>query len=1311
MKRKGFLIIALLIAFGIFFVGCNEEVTPSLSLTTTSFTTTVGETATIVPEVIGVEGLTLEYATDNAAVATVAAGVVTAVSAGTAKITISLTDYPEVKVEATVIVKAKAPITLNFSETAVTVTAGDEVTVTPKLGGTAEALTLVYASSNAAVATVAAEVIDSVATGVITAVAAGQAIITVSVQDQPTIEAKVTVTVIPVVTLDDFAPNNIIVMGQDSMYVGEPVAFPTNITAPAAYKGLYWTTSDPTVAIVDGLGLVTPLKSGTVTITATSALDPDIFGVQVVDVFERGTDLEIGMRALNYIKANMPEYVGADFDLPVYANDKIMVTWTKADATAITDGIFNYDETITADAQTVLTCKVEYVDFMVEEVLTLKLVLDVNDNAFKSNELVKNYLDAYFYNYLKATDPSKVTADLSLLTSLKGTTIAWATNDATKLTKDGVYTRPNDDTVVTLSATVTTGAVGIPLSYALNVKGYSMEEKIAYILAEGDLAPLVNKTSNCSIVLPTVDSKFNLDMAWASDVATVFDNTGKFVTRDLAANTAVVYTVTFTDHGFDPAVVGTTTVNVTALAATDTSKAVFDFVADPALIGTVPSYFPFGVATRVGGNTITGLPASVATAPGVTIEWAGNTEDFDGVTLKTQYLRYHESLLTATFKKTGVTDSVISFVVKTGIAEDPDALYIGGRFSEQKSAVADYKYDLLNTFSYWDTMVGSTTYTGQQFWSYYSGYTIYINADTDGATTFTANPDGRRYQYFPMDYMTVYITAVSASGVPTYEYANLREKTGGNWAVFFVNLTASPAKVPFATYGSGNDVDGVPLTSKGTSEQSLGYDGYRKGFTASADGTVVIGSEFGVIQSKMKEADTTITIPANGYGMTYKTQENQPIMGVFCQTGAKLTIEKYNLAPQNDFRYNFYNNNIAAAKTKMDNYEAAKADQAVEELAVFPSGRGTKTPEEIAAAIAAYYSGLLTGVDTNLKAAETYRNYDKPMLTPLADLPFDDASFTAQATRSAAFWDVRIAALKLQQADADYLQKLLVVYRAYDPIAQGVKDLIVDHAWLQSEYDTKLSVALNIDLVLNGGSIYTQTRAQVATLFLTDLYAHLQAKGFVGLPATFAEFSNATYLGTWFTDANMRTYVFELYKDNVADTTPNLEALTVDTTGTATQLIRQAAYNAKWLPLLYWINDTIQIGHNGGRDLLGRFGLPYEFHYFPASSYTGTVSDPAGSTTRFKEYMLGTYAYGTYRNLFLVNTWTLDATTSQTYVDGLTLTYTGGDAAVTVLTVVKTGFTFGGWYLDAALTNKPAMTPVGLGIVDVVLYAKWNPVA
>ncbi|GEM_PF-6915702 len=1303
MKRKGFLIIALLIAFGIFFVGCNEAVTPTLSLTTTSFTTTVGETATIVPEVVGAEGLTLEYATDNAAVATVAAGVVTAVSAGTAKITVSLTDYPEVKVEATVIVKAKAPITLNFSEAAVTVTAGDEVTVTPVLGGTAEVLTLVYASSNEAVATVEA--------GVITAVAAGQAIVTVSVQDQPTITAEVTITVIPVITLDDFAPSTIFIMGQESMYVGEPIAFPTNITPAAAYKGLFWTSSDPTVAIVDGLGLVTPLKSGTVTITATSALDPEVSADQVVDVYERGTDLEIGMRALNHIKANMPEFVGADFDLPVYANDKVMVTWTKADATAITDGVFDYDETITADAQTVLTCKVEYGTFMVEEVLTLKLVLDVDDNAFKSNELVKNYLDAFFYDYLKATDPSKVTADLSLLTSLKGTTIAWATNNAPMLTKDGVYTRPNDDTVVTLSATVTTGAVGIPLSYALTVKGYSMEEKIAYILTEGDLAPLANKASNSNIVLPTVDSKFNLDMAWASDVATVFDNTGKYVTRDLAADTPVVYTVTFTDDRFDPAVTGTGTVNVTALAATDTSKAVFDFVADPALIGTVPSYFPYGVADRVGGNTITGLPASVATAPGVTIEWAGNEEDFDGVTLKTQYLRYHESLLTATFKKDGVADSTISFVVKTGIAEDPNALYIGGRFSEQKSAVADYKYDLLNTFSYWDKMVGSATYTGQQYWSYYSGYTIYVNADTDGSTTFTANPDGRRYQYFPMDYVTVYITAVSAAGVPTYEYANLREKTGGNWAVFFVNLTDKEAKVPFATYGSGNDVDGVPLTSKGTREQYLGYDGYRKGFTASADGTVVIGSEFGVIQSKMKEADTTITIPANGYGMTFKTQENQPIMGVFCQTGVKLTIEKYNLAPQNDFRYNFYNNNIAAAQLKMDNYEAAKADPAVETAAVFPSGTGEKTPEEIAAAIAAYYAGLLTGVDTNLKAAQTYRNYDKPMLTPLADLGFDDALFTAQATRSAAFWDVRIAALKLQTADADYLQKLLAVYRAYDPIAQGVKDLIVDHAWLQSEYDTKLSVPLNIDLVLNGGSIYTQTQAQVSTLFLTDLYAHLQAKAYPALPATYAEFATVTYLTAWFTMPNMRTYLFELYKDSAADETANLEALTVDATGTATQFFRQAAYNAKWLPLLYWLNDTTQIGHNGGRDLLGRFGLPYEFHYFPASSYAGVVNDISGSNSRIREYLTGLYAYGTYRNQFLANTWTLDATASQTYVDGLTMTYTGGDTAVTPLTVVKTGFTFGGWYLDAALTNKATMTPVGLGIVDVVLYAKWNPVA
>jgi len=1392
MKRKGFLIIALLIAFGILFAGCTPEGTPTLSLSSATFSTVVGETTTIKPTVGGVEGLTLTYASSDEAVATVADGVVTAKAPGTAKITVSLTDYPEVKVEATVVVKAKAPVTLKFSSASVTTVVGQTLTVAPSIGGTTEQLELAYASSDTKVATVAAggvvtavgagnavitvsvknqadvkaqvtvkvlplapvtlrfssasvttvagrtltvvptiggtteqlELVyassdTKVATvsdkGVVSAVAAGQAVITVSVKNQADIKATVTVTVLAVATVNDFAPKKIVILGQDEMFVGDTAEFPTTITPNAAYKGLLWSTSDPSVATVDGSGNVTAHKSGSATITAVSALDEAVSGTFEVEVFERGTDAEIGLRALDYIKANMPEFANADFTLPVYPNDKVMVTWTKSDATTIDDGVFPVG-TITADAQTALTCKVEYGDFTVEEVLSLKLVTDLVNNGFTANQIIKDYLDAYFFNYTKE-NPETLAQDVVLPTVVQASAINWASSAGAVLSKTGLYVRPNDDQYVTLSATVTTAGVGMPLEYKVFVKGYTMEEKVAFILDEGDLLPYKDLKAQSNIVLPTRDSKFNLLMAWASSDATVLDNTGAYVNRDLAQDTDITYTVTFTDDRFEPHEVETKTVAVKALKATDTSKAVYDFTHNAALMAAVPTYFPYGVKGRAGDNTITGLATTLEGHDGVTIEWSGNEEDFDGLTLKTQYLRYHESLLTAKFKKAGVVPTSISFVVNTGISKDVNAMYIGGRFSEQTTTVAKDKYDLLNTFSYFDQAVGKTAYSGQQYWSAYSGFTFYVNGEVDALpvpTTFTEKADGQRFQYFPMDFVTVYITAVDDNGTITgWEYANLREKTGGNWAILFVNLTDKVAKVPLASHAAGKGTDDQPWIGQGSRENALTFDGYRKGFTADATGKVVLGSKFGVLQDVLPSTARSVDIPANGYGMTFKTQENQPIVGIFCHPGTQMTFEHYNLAPENDFRYMHFNYYIDLAKTKLDKYDAAKADPAVEMAAVFPSGTGDKTPEKIAEAIADYYDGLSSGADANLKTSEYYSKYDHAVLTPLADITFDMASFNAQTARSALLWDAKIATLKTQTGDADYLVKAYAIYKPFSALTDGIKNIIVDKAWLENEYETKLNKTFYVNLVLNGGQVYASTRKEVTDMFLVDMYAHLKAKNYPDLP-TFEVFVDQTaatpYLTTLMTDAFMREYMYDLYKDN-ADDTPDPDHLKID--DTSNDFFRQTAYHDKWLPLLIWLNDTTQIGHAGGRDILGRFGLKYEFVYVkPAEGsklYDITVSAIAGATSRFREYITGKYAYVYYRERFLADTWTLGVDESQTKVNAMGLKYTPGDAKVELPKVVKAGFTLE-WYLDEAFTKKATLTPVELGFKDVTLYAKWTAV-
>ena len=1257
MKRKGFLIVLLLIAFGFFFAGC-QDVEPTLSLSSTTFTTEVGQTATIVPVVGGVEGeLEIEYSTSNASIATVSnSGTITAVAAGTATITVALKDYPDVKAEATVTVKAKPAVTISLSSVELTTVAGQTVTLTPFITGTTETA-VVYTSSNTDVATVA--------NGTVTTVAPGTAVITVALQSNAAVKAEYTVNVLKVTEIEDFAPTRITIQGQDEMYVGDTDNFGVAIVPSSANRGLFWSSSNPEVATVDNEGNVTALKGGTAVITAVSTIKATITNSFTVDVYERGSNQEIVLRAVDYLKARIPEYVNATFDLPVYPNDGLSVTWKKADGTAITDGKFEF--VATADSTGAINLIVEYGDYLNESTITFKQVMNLDDNAFKTNDLVKNYLDVFFDKYTTTNNPIKVTESIQLPTSLKGATITWSSDKGTIISSAGVYVRPNDDTVVKLSATITNNGIGLPVSYNLLAKGYSAAEKVAYVLTEGTLAPMANIATNGSIALPTSEGKFNMTLAWSSDKPEVFDNTGKYANRDLDTDTEVTYTITFTYNG--TALTETATIKVMALKATDTSKAAYDFLLDDDLMETVPTYFPYGLVGRDGVNTIQGLPTSMTDHDGVEISWAGNDDDFDGVTLKSQYLRHHEALLTATFTKDGVPTTTLEFVVNTGLAEDPDAMYIGGRFSEQKGTNPMEKYDLLNTFSYWDKMVGNPDYKGQQYWSYFSGYTFHINGKwqtVDNVTTFVQDEDEQRYQYFAMDFVTVYITAVDADGKPTYDYGNLREKTGGNWAILFVNLTDKEAKVPLATHNSGTDRNEAPYVAQGSREGAISFDGFRVGFTAAADGTVVLGNGKAVFQNIMLASDRTVPIPANGYGMTFKTQENIPdAVGVFANPGTKLTIQRFDLAPENDYRHIYYKSNLKVVEDALTKLEAGEEST--------------------------------SDIETALANAKFYRNNAR--LTDNEEALFDDARFTAAVTRSATYWNAQIAKVKSEQAEDNYLANLKALNTKYLKVISEVSALITDKAWFEAECAVKLA-KYDITLNLNGGQLYTATRTEVVDLFVADLYAHLQAKGYTPLPADAAALKvELTKAESILNDAFLSEWIFEFYKDNA-------NHLTVD--NTAKQFIRQEAYNAKWKPLLYWLNDAIQIGHNGGRDFLGRVGQKYLWTYLTPSNYADDVVFVAtANSARLREYINGNFAYGTYKELFLENTWTISVEASQAKVDTNKIKFTGADETVTLPTVKKPGNVFAGWYLDADLTEKATLTGKALGFNNVTIYAKW----
>jgi uncharacterized protein YjdB len=230
----------------------------TLNLVASGSTATL--TATVAPATA--TNKTVTWYTSNAAVATVANGVVTPVGAGTATIAVATVDGAKT---------ANCVVTVSAAAIPVTGVTLDQATLALAPGGSAVTLTatvspasatnkaVTWSSSNVAAATVA--------NGVVTPVAVGTATVTVTTVDgakTATCVVTVSAAVVPVtgVTLDQASL---------SFTVGGSTATLTATVAPASAtnKSVTWSTSNAAAATVAN-GVVTPVAAGTATITVTT---------------------------------------------------------------------------------------------------------------------------------------------------------------------------------------------------------------------------------------------------------------------------------------------------------------------------------------------------------------------------------------------------------------------------------------------------------------------------------------------------------------------------------------------------------------------------------------------------------------------------------------------------------------------------------------------------------------------------------------------------------------------------------------------------------------------------------------------------------------------------------------------------------------------------------------------------------------------------------------------------------------------------------------------------------------------------------
>lgn len=140
------------------------------------------------------------WASDNTDVATVDEdGLVTAVKAGTATITVSVKGQREIKATCTITVKSStiAVTKLTLSQSSAEVSVGKTLTLTCTIEPTdATNKELIWSSSDETIATVDAQ-------GVVTGVKAGPVTITVASESNPSVTATCTVTVVGETSIDD----------------------------------------------------------------------------------------------------------------------------------------------------------------------------------------------------------------------------------------------------------------------------------------------------------------------------------------------------------------------------------------------------------------------------------------------------------------------------------------------------------------------------------------------------------------------------------------------------------------------------------------------------------------------------------------------------------------------------------------------------------------------------------------------------------------------------------------------------------------------------------------------------------------------------------------------------------------------------------------------------------------------------------------------------------------------------------------------------------------------------------------------------
>lgn len=199
---------------------------------------------------------------------------------------------------------------------------GDEFTLSPKISpDNATVKTLVWSSSNPNVATVTQR-------GVVTAVSKGSCKIIATTTDGTNISAVASVLVRQPVSSVSLSSKNF-VMDMGSTQQLTPTILPSNATS----KVLQWASSNPNVATINSIGVITTKSAGSCTITAKAIDGTGKYATCTVTVIQPATGVSIS-DSFSTMEVGSTKTVSATVS-PASATNKI-VQWTSSNTAIAT---------------------------------------------------------------------------------------------------------------------------------------------------------------------------------------------------------------------------------------------------------------------------------------------------------------------------------------------------------------------------------------------------------------------------------------------------------------------------------------------------------------------------------------------------------------------------------------------------------------------------------------------------------------------------------------------------------------------------------------------------------------------------------------------------------------------------------------------------------------------------------------------------------------------------------------------------------------------------------------------------------------